>query len=746
MWRLFLSVWVVLLFIVSQGTCQIPVHSGVLSSAPGKTSLSNPWTGGMNACQFCEIDLNLDGTSDILVFDRHGNRIMPMIRQHPGETGFTYNPLPGLLLPRMEEWVRTVDFNCDGKSDLFTYHYGGIRVYENISDSALKFRLRTNMVESWYYNGFIGILVTSVDYPSIADVDGDGDLDILTFFGLGSYVEYHRNMSMERFGHCDSLDFRLEDPCWGKFRESETGNRITLNISCTNDDNTSVKPKNGRHTGSTLTLTDLNQDGLQDLILGDYGFPNLIALYNGGTAQSALIVSLDTLFPPDHPVNLFSFPSVSLADADGDGFRDLIIAPYDPDTATSNNYRCAWYFRNDGTGLASGYQFRNNSFLRDQMLDFGSGSFPLLQDLDQDGLTDLLVGNNGYYDTSWFETGFLKSSFISRVAWLRNTGTKQYPFFTGITDDLAGLSALHKRGLYPSVYDWDQDGIADLVSGCSDGTLIFSKGSHIDPDTAIFVPPVLNWHGIDVGENSTPACWDLDKDLLPDLIIGERNGNLNWYRNTGTAGHPEFTLATDSLGYIDVTNHNLSYFGFSTPAIFSGPDGETLLSSGSDDGVIYLYGQIDQNPYGRFRRIDTLYQWISGNPTDTLFGRNTSPAFAYLYDSLHPDLITGNFSGGLRTISKNLEPQVIPGITIPPLSTRRNLVFPNPADKVVTIIPPFEQDNINTLKIFNLTGNCLITKKVNGTTTLDISGLPEGLYILQTGNQTSKIVIIHQKP
>ena len=34
--------------------------------------LANPWTGGLNFCQFSEIDLNLDGTKDIFIFDRSG--------------------------------------------------------------------------------------------------------------------------------------------------------------------------------------------------------------------------------------------------------------------------------------------------------------------------------------------------------------------------------------------------------------------------------------------------------------------------------------------------------------------------------------------------------------------------------------------------------------------------------------------------------------------------------------------------
>jgi hypothetical protein len=42
--------------------------------------LQYPWTGGMNSCQFCPIDINLDGKPDLLIFDQFGNRILPWIK------------------------------------------------------------------------------------------------------------------------------------------------------------------------------------------------------------------------------------------------------------------------------------------------------------------------------------------------------------------------------------------------------------------------------------------------------------------------------------------------------------------------------------------------------------------------------------------------------------------------------------------------------------------------------------------
>ena len=39
------------------------------------SNLLNAWSGGMNFCQFSEIDINLDGEKDIFIFDAFLNLI-----------------------------------------------------------------------------------------------------------------------------------------------------------------------------------------------------------------------------------------------------------------------------------------------------------------------------------------------------------------------------------------------------------------------------------------------------------------------------------------------------------------------------------------------------------------------------------------------------------------------------------------------------------------------------------------------
>ena len=44
--------------------------------------------------------------------------------------------------------------------------------------------------------------------------------------------------------------------------------------------------------------------------------------------------------------------------------------------------------------------------------------------------------------------------------------------------------------------------------------------------------------GIDVGHSSKPAFVDLDGDGLLDLVVGDEDGKLSYWRNVGTPSQP----------------------------------------------------------------------------------------------------------------------------------------------------------------------------------------------------------------
>jgi len=40
-----------------------------------------PWAGGLNSCQFGSVDLDMDGKKDLVIFDRHGYRVLPFLNK-----------------------------------------------------------------------------------------------------------------------------------------------------------------------------------------------------------------------------------------------------------------------------------------------------------------------------------------------------------------------------------------------------------------------------------------------------------------------------------------------------------------------------------------------------------------------------------------------------------------------------------------------------------------------------------------
>ena len=94
---------------------------------------------------------------------------------------YVYQPQYAKYFPPIRGFMQLIDFDGDGREDLFTYKNAGIQVYRNISDSILQFELFTDQIKSVYYQTPINLFCTEGDYLVIKDLDGDGDLDILAF-------------------------------------------------------------------------------------------------------------------------------------------------------------------------------------------------------------------------------------------------------------------------------------------------------------------------------------------------------------------------------------------------------------------------------------------------------------------------------------------------------------------------------------------------------------------------------------
>ena len=243
------------------------------------------------------------------------------------------------------------------------------------------------------------------------------------------------------------------------------------------------------------------------------------------------------------------------------------------------------------------------------------------------------MGNYGYYDFG---------DFVPQLALYRNTGTDSLPFFDLITGDLGDIGLMFLTpDIHPAMGDLDGDGDHDMIVGRSDGTLDFYRNFSQSPNNVL---PQLGFEsgsyaGIDVGGNAIPQLIDIDGDGLLDLLIGEKNGNLNYYRNTGTLSSPGFQLESETFGGIEMSVDGFQP-GYSVPVAFE-LNGQLHLIVGSDIGILKYYENIRSDLTANFGPGDTLL-------VDWHLGSRAAPAVADLNADGYPELIVGNSGGGLH--------------------------------------------------------------------------------------------------
>ena len=661
--------------------------------------------------------LNGDDKKDLLVFDRHGNRLSCFInRGETGEIHYVYDNSYAAFFPKLTDWVIFADYDGDGREDIFTYSQGwaGMKVYRNTSSENIEFELVAYpYLTSWQSGGEVNIIATNADYPAIVDLDGDGDLDILTFGVLGTFIEKHQNLSMERYGTRDSLVFEKTDFCWGRVAESEENNKMYLD-TCLFGKSMIINKDDFRHRGATFAVRDLTGNGLPDLLLADVDYPNLTFLKNGGTPENALMTSQETNFPQNAPIHLFSMPLPYFTDINNDGIEDLLVSPFDPNPMACEGSNSIWLYLNHGTKQNPDFQLYTKSFLQDQMIDMGTGAYPTFTDIDGDGLTDLIIGNVGDINSTYYIYGSLQIHRTAQLRLYKNVGTKQTPVFQLFDDDFCSLKSRGYMGLVPSFGDLDCDGRQEMLVGTSEGDLLlFDAGFNLlDAD---FLHFEKTW--------SAPFLFDVNEDGVSDLVVGRADGKLSYYQGFKQGNETHFELVSDFWGEVDVCDHSASYFGYSVPTLFKRGN-ETLLAVGSEQGKVFLFKDL-QNEI--FTDISDHWSNYVGD-FENHFGMRSAAALADLNNDGNLEMVVGNFAGGLELLNGN----IIVNQGIEEEKNETFVVYPNPAKGRFTIM------GSGVLRISNALGQMIFTKDIESQTTTE---LPKGLYFVSLNGKTKKIVV-----
>jgi hypothetical protein len=717
--RFILSLWLISGLgcsgLIAQPFSQLRLDQRPPVIVPGDT-LDFPWTGGFNSIVPVEIDLDGDGLLDLFLLDRVGNRMSTFINTGlSGGEAYRYEPRFISLLPPLQDWVRSADYDCDGDLDLFTYINSAMGVWRNdiAPGTALSFTLVSAQLNSWYGSFNTAIFVSQVNLPAIVDADGDGDLDIITFSSSSNYLEYHRNYAMDSLSTCNAFLYNLEPYCWGYFKLSGLSNTALLNQNCRSGNLEEPLPENGsRHSGSVLTPLDQDCDGDVDLLNGDILGQNMLFLLNGGTTDTALIVSQDVAFPSyDVPVDMQNLPGAYYLDLDNDSIKDMLVSPFATVGEDLNNLHL---YKNTSDNCSNILDLQNTRFLSDRSVDLGTAANVSLVDVDQDGLTDIVAGNELLFNPD-------PNLAYSRLAYFRNTGSSSQPAFTLVSTDWLGLSGIAQFGLYPAFGDLDADGDIDMLLGNSDGSLIryTNNAGPGNPFSLVLTNP--QYQGIDIGNNSAPQIVDVNRDGKNDLLIGERAGNLNYYENTGSAAAPAYVLASSLFGGVNVAQPG-QITGYSSPHLFDNGSGYELLV-GSERGYILRYTGIDGNLSGTFTLADSVFQGIF-EPRRVTIARSDLDSDGF------SDLLAGCNAGGFRLYTHSAASSLSE-----PIRHQSIRVHPNPVEDVLWVDTPIRtSDSALRFLVMDMLGRVVQAGNIDpGQSSIDCTRLSKGMYVLQLG-------------
>ncbi len=430
--------------------------------------------------------------------------------------------------------------------------------------------------------------------PAFADLDGDDDIDF--FFGdIGGNLEFYRNDGDKFFPSfvfiTDNYDSVYAFPGAGGSRS----------------------PAEALHGFSTINFADLDSDDDEDLFWGDINNGSLYEFINHGSPSlSELRLLTETLLPTSTVGHNHS----AFADFDNDNDLDILVG-----AANGSDIDNLLFFRNSGSPILPVLMLESTNFL--STIDLGSDAMPAMEDLDNDGDMDLLIGG-----------------LQGQLNYFENTGSVFAPIFELRSNQFQGINA--GFNLAPELVDIDGDEDLDLLIGNLEGKIQFWRNVGTKQSfTASLVTAQLS--GIKVDQVASVRAVDLNNDNLLDLVIGEWdfNGfaNVLLYQNTGSRSNPTFTLVTKGL-----IKRTLRELTLPQPYDYD-QDGKMDLVLGARISGLQWFK--NSSPVGQFPDSMTLvFQ------PDTVAGSDDGTRLTALFVDLDrdgdDDIITGEEDGGLN--------------------------------------------------------------------------------------------------
>jgi len=391
-------------------------------------------------------DVDRDGDLDMLVGNYQTNRLYL--------NNGTANPFSGVSGSDISsdaydtKSILLADVDADGDLDLVTGNYNDTN------------RLYLNNSTSDPFNGVIGVDISgdvhSTHSIALGDVDGDGDLDMLAGNRYQTNRLYLNNSTSNPFN-------------------GVSGSDISGDMDWT----------------YSIALGDVDADGDLDMLAGNYHRTNRLYL-NNGTSNPFNGVSGTDISGDAHDTL-----SIALGDVDWDGDLDIVAG---------NKYQINRLYLNNGS--AAPFSGVSGSDISSDMYNTGSIA---LADMDGDGDLDMLAGNNGHTNRL-----YLNGVDVDPLSWA----------------DGSNISSDTHAAYSVALGDVDGDGNLDLLEGnYTEVNRLYLNNGSADPFSGVSGTDISS----DTDDTRSIALGDVDGDGDLDLLAGNYGSANRLYLNNGTA-------------------------------------------------------------------------------------------------------------------------------------------------------------------------------------------------------------------
>jgi hypothetical protein len=457
------------------------------------------------------VDVTADGAPDMFVGTGDGRVLVYFNQGTPADPSWPATPDSTLPAGPMTAAPALVDLDGDGDLDLLSGRgeEGTLAHFENTgTPSAPEWTFQTD--------AYAGISEPGHPLqPSFVDLDDDNDLDLLV--GRCGDLVWYRNEGPP------------SNPAWTRVTDGYIGFEGSCNVS--------------------PGLGDWDDDGASDLVTGEH-WGGLRFFLNQG--------------PPNWTEQSFPFPfelagdtAPALADWDNDGDRDLLLG---------QAHGQVHQYSNIGDATAPDWQYEG--ILIEIPWTDHPHAFPTFADIDGDSDVDLFIGEGG-----WQGDGA-----GGNIHYYRNDGTPGAPNWVLVSDSFLGLDV--GGWSTPVFVDINDDGDLDLFIGDEAGTLTFVENTGT-PTVPTWGAPVQPYAGLELPPFSAPAFFDVDEDNDLDLLVGSEFGSLSYVQNVGNNTSPAWELVSTAHPDLDIGERSVPSVadvdGDGTPELFLG-DGDGGLN------------------------------------------------------------------------------------------------------------------------------------------------------------------------